>query len=364
MTWLVALLALVALLWAVTRFYLDGEDLSRFDSAQAGEPPHTEPSPEHHQAVEAIREMQREASGSLTDRNALADMRAKVDAMGAIEDPSIRFEATDAGGVPAEWVLAPGADPDRRLLYLHGGAYVVGSPRSHRPITATLSRLAGASVLAVDYRLMPEHRRLAGIEDCRTAYRWILEHGPEGAGPVQALFVAGDSAGGNLTLSTIAWARDAGLRAADAVVALSPHTDTCMASPSLRENIDTDHMLGPMFAPLARVPRAIALWTSWWSNRMTPRDPRVSPLRGDLGNLPPTLVHASEAEMLLDDARRWVAKARAAGTDARLRTWHHQLHVWHIFERTLPEAREAFEDIAAFLEEQAPRGAGTQRASA
>ncbi len=182
---------------------------------------------------------------------------------------------------------------------------------------------------------------------------------------MQVLFVAGDSAGGNLTLSTIAWARDAGLRAADAVVALSPHTDTCMASPSLRENIETDHMLGPMFAPLARIPRAVALWTSWWSNRVTPRDARVSPLRGELGNLPPTLVHASRAEMLLDDARRWVNKARAAGTDARLHTWHHQLHVWHIFERTLPEAQEAFADIAAFLEEQAPRSAaGAERASA
>lgn len=365
MSWLIALVGLAALLWAVTRFHLDGEDLSRFDSAQPDEPPHTEPSPEHHQAVEAIRAMQQEASGSLTSRSALPDMRARVDAMGEIDDPSIRIEPVDAGGVAAEWVRAPGADPDRRLLYIHGGAYVVGSPRSHRPITATLSRLAGASVLAIDYRLMPEHRRLDGIEDCRSAYRWILAHGPEGEGPAAALFVAGDSAGGNLTLSTIAWARDAGLRAADAVVALSPHTDTCMASPSLRENIETDHMLGPMFAPLARIPRVVALWTSWWSNRMAPRDPRISPLRGDLGNLPPTLVHASQAEMLLDDARRWVNKARAAGTDARLRTWHHQLHVWHIFERTLPEAREAFADIAAFLEEQAPRSAdGAARASA
>lgn len=365
MTWLIALIALAALLWAVTRFHLDGEDLSRFDTLAADEPPHTEPSPEHHQAVEAIRAMQSEASGSITSRSGLADMRARVDAMGEVDDPSIRFEAVDAGGVPAEWVLAPGADPDRRLLYIHGGAYVLGSPRSHRPITSTLSRLAGVSVLAIDYRLMPEHSRLAGIEDCRRAYRWVLENGPEGAAPLASLFVAGDSAGGNLTLSTITWARDAGLRAADAVIALSPHTDTCMASPSLRENIETDHMLGPMFAPLARIPRAVALWTSWWSNRMTPRDPRISPLRDDLAKLPPTLVHASEAEMLLDDSRRWVAKARAAGTDARLRTWHHQLHVWHIFESTLPEAREAFADIAAFIEEQAPRSTGAaERASA
>ena len=92
-------------------------------------------------------------------------------------------------------------------------------------------------MLAIDYRLMPEHPRRAGIEDCRTAYRWMLEHGPDGAAPAQAVFVAGDSAGGNLTLSLIAWVRDQGLRAPDAAVALSPLTDATLASPSLRTNV-------------------------------------------------------------------------------------------------------------------------------
>jgi acetyl esterase/lipase len=364
--WIPGLIVLLALLWAITRFYLDGEDLSRFDAVGAATaPPPTEPSPEHHEAVRAIQEMQRESGGaSLGSKDGLRRLRERFDAMGDEGPFEATFTTVDAGGVTAEWVCAPDADPDRRLLYLHGGAYVLGSPKSHRAITARLSEIAGAAVLAVDYRLMPEHRRLAGIADCRSAYRWILEHGPEGDAPVSALFVAGDSAGGNLTLSTIAWARDAKLRPADAVVALSPHTDSCMDSPSLRENIATDHMLGPMFAPMARIPRVVGLWTSWFTNRVPPSDPRVSPVRGDLAGLPPTLVHASEAEMLLDDARRWVNKARAAGTDARLRTWHHQLHVWHIFEQTLPEAKEAFADIAAFLDEQAPRGASAARRSA
>ena len=358
MLWLIALLALAVLLWGVTRLYLDGEDLSRFDAQDDDEPAHTEPSPEHHQAVEAIRSMQAEAKGGWSSGRGLAQLRERVDEMGAVDDPTIRYDAADADGVAGEWVRAPGADADRRLLYIHGGAYMVGSHRSHRPITTALARLTGAAVLAVDYRLMPEHRRLDGIEDCRRAYAWIIDHGPEGPAPVQALFMAGDSAGGNLTLATAAWARDAGKRRADAVVALSPHTDACMASPSLRENIETDHMLGPMFSAFARIPRRLALWTTWWTNRMRPSDPRISPLRGDLSGLPPTLVHASRAEMLLDDARRWVNRARAAGTDARLHTWHHQLHVWHIFEPTLPEAREALADIADFIEAQAPREAG------
>ena len=358
MTWFIGLIVVLALLWAITRFHLGGEDLSRFDATETTGPAPTEPSPEHHEAVQAIREMQSGAGGSLGSKERLKAMRARFDAMGEEGDFDATFEPVDAGGVPAEWVRAPGADPDRRLLYLHGGAYMLGSPKSHRAITSKLSSIAGTSVLAIDYRLMPEHRRMAGIEDCRTAYRWILDHGPEGRAPVQALFVAGDSAGGNLTLMILAWARDAGLRAADGAVALSPHTDSCMDSPSLRENIETDHMLGPMFAPMARIPRAAGLWMSWLSNRIPPIDPRVSPLRGNLSGLPPTLIHASEAEMLLDDARRYVNKARAAGSEVRLRTWHHQLHVWHIFEQTLPEAREAFADIEAFLDECAPRTAG------
>ena len=359
MSWLIALIVVIVLLWAITRFHLGGEDLSRFDAAEATGPAPTEPSPEHHEAVQAIREMQSGADGSLGSKERLQAMRARFDAMGEEGNFDARFEPVDAGGVPAEWVRAPGADPDRRLLYLHGGAYMLGSPRSHRAITSKLSHIAGAAVLAIDYRLMPEHRRMAGIEDCRVAYRWILDHGPEGAAPVQALFVAGDSAGGNLTLTTLAWARDTGLRAAEAAVALSPHTDSCMDSPSLRENIETDHMLGPMFASMARIPPAASLWMSWLGNRIAPSDPRVSPLRGNLGGLPPTLIHASEAEMLLDDARRYANKAREAGSEVRLRTWHHQLHVWHLFEQTLPEAREAFADIEAFLEEQAPRADST-----
>ena len=122
-----------------------------------------------------------------------------------------------------------------------------GSPKSHRPITSRLSEIFGSAVLCVDYRLMPEHSRMAGIEDCRMAYSWIFDHGPEGAAPAESVVVAGDSSGGNLALSTIAWARDSGLRAADAVVVLSPQTDFTLASPSLKRNIDTDVTQGKSF---------------------------------------------------------------------------------------------------------------------
>ena len=141
-----------------------------------------------------------------------------------------------------------------------------------------------------------------------TAGCW--RNGPDGAAPAQAVFVAGDSAGGNLTLSLIAWVRDTGLRAPDAAVALSPLTDATLASPSMRANVHSDAMLGPLFGKLARVPRWLMLWVGWLQTRINPSDPVISPVRGDLSRLPPVLVQASEVEMLLDDARRYVNQAR------------------------------------------------------
>jgi len=345
-------------LWAFTRFYLAGEDLSRFDRApgSAAALPR-EPSVEHYEVLELLKQLPSRRGGG-SRRRRIAAMRAAFDQMGDRTDlEGIRIEQVNAGGVAAEWVLADRADPDRRLLYLHGGAFAMGSPRSHRAITTRLSRIAGASVLAIDYRLMPENRRLDSLADCQTAYRWILENGPAGPAPLRTLFVAGDSAGGNLTLAVIAWARDTGLRAADAAVALSPATDSTLSGPSILANLDSDHMLAPVARPLTRLPRALVLWLAWLVSRVRPCDPRVSPAHGELANLPPTLVHASEAEILLDDARRYVNKATAAGSEATLETWPHVVHVWHIFERFLPEAQEAFEHIARFLELCAPRDA-------
>jgi acetyl esterase/lipase len=264
-------------------------------------------------------------------------------------ETATRFIAVNAAGVAAEWVLAPDVDGRRRLLYIHGGAYAMGSPKSHRRLTAKFSEIANAAVLSIDYRLMPEHPRMAGVEDCRAAYRWLLDNGPDGVAPASAIFVAGDSAGGNLTLSLIAWIRDQGLRAPNAAVALSPSTDGTLGSPSLKGNLATDPMLGPLFKAMARIPRPVLLWGAWLQTRLRPNDPVVSPVFGDLSKLPPLLVHASEAEMLRDDSRRYVHKAQAAGSPVTLQTWSHMVHVWHIYHPDLPEGREAFEEIKKFL---------------
>lgn len=258
--------------------------------------------------------------------------------------------AVDAGGVPAEWVVAPGVNSDRRLLYIHGGAFYFGSPKSHRVITSKLSEISNAAVLAIDYRLMPEHNRMASVEDCRTAYDWMLQQGPDGAAPATTVYVAGDSAGGNLTLSLLAWVRDSGRRAPNAAVALSPVTDARMVSPSLSTNMDTDIILKPLAKGLNKVPRWLLFAVQWWSGKAKPTAPAISPLLGDLSGLPPILVQVSDHEMLRDDGRRYVNKAVAAGTDATLQRWQHVPHVWQIFYPELPEAEASFEQIKLFLQ--------------
>jgi epsilon-lactone hydrolase len=362
---LLNILALVAVLtavaWAVARWHLGGADLSAFDVPVGERFSRGElPSDEARAVVASLGGISQLLQGTPM-REHTAVLRKYMDEVFADRQLDAHFVPVDAGGVPAEWVLAPGADPARRTLYIHGGAFIVGSPRSHRTLTTRFSAMTGGAVLAIDYRLMPEHPRRAGIEDCRSAYRWLLANGPDGAAPAQAVFVAGDSAGGNLTLSLIAWVRDVGLRAPDAVAALSPLTDATLASPSMKANVHSDAMLGPLFGKLARVPRWVMLWVGWLQTRINPSDPLVSPLRGDLSRLPPVLLQASEVEMLLDDSRRYANRAQAAGSPVRLQRWNHMVHVWQIFNPELSEAREALAEIGKFLNAAAPPGVAVDK---
>lgn len=267
------------------------------------------------------------------------------------EDVPIASDITpvDAAGVDAEWVVAPGADNSRRLLYIHGGAFYVGSAKSHRVITSKLSEITQSAVLAINYRLMPEHTRMAGVKDCRTAYSWLIDNGPAGESQASTVFVAGDSAGGNLTLSLLTWLRDGGGRLPNAAVALSPVTDARMCSPSIKRNADSDFILKPLAMGLRKIPRPLLVAGKWLVSGQSPRDPVISPLYGDLSGLPPILVQVSDTEMLLDDGRRYVNKAVASGTEAFLQCWQDVPHVWQIFYGDLPQAVEAFNEIEGFF---------------
>ncbi|PCM43617.1 alpha/beta hydrolase [Marinobacter sp. ANT_B65] len=345
MFWIIA--TVVLLIIALTVFLFRTEDLSYLDK-ETYPVRETGPSPENQRVLERIRDMGKAGKG-LRGKARLISMREHMETLS--DGLDFRSEFRRNTSPDGEWVIAPGADTRRRILYIHGGAWAAGSPRSHRAITDRLSRIANAAVFAVDYRLMPEHRFMDGVRDCRIAYTWVTENGPDGMSKATFIMVAGDSAGGSHTLGLLAWIRDSGLRQADCALAFSPSTDLTLTAPSNRNNIETDAMLGPIFGGLSKIPLPVIWWATLAAFRISPTSPVASPLRGNLANLPPTLIQASDSEMLLDNARRYATKAKNQGSRVELHTWPGMVHVWQIFTPTLPAAEEAFADIEAFIRE-------------
>jgi len=345
----------------ITKFGLMGKSLRKYDRDWPVTF-ETDPNSEGTQAVKAylIENFLKPAGGGGSTMDKLRAKRDRFESNGLSRDFGVTFKddvAEFAGQkVTGEWTLAKGANPDRRILYIHGGAFTVGSAISHRAITSNLSKKTGCAVFAPNYRLMPENGRLASVEDCQYTYRWIVGNGPDGPGEVEKLAIIGDSAGGNLTLVMSAWARDNNVRAADSIVGISAATDSVYTSPSIRGNFETDLMLQPLVKPLMKIPVPVLAWLSWSKLKVRPKDPIISPVRGDLSGLPPTLLHASAHEMVFDDSVRYVAKAQESGTDATLQSWSHLCHVWHIFDEMLPEAHQALDEIAEFLAKQGVSG--------
>lgn len=338
----------------ITKFALMGKSLKKYDRDWPVTF-ETDPNSDGAKAVEAylIENFLKPAGGDGSAMNKLQAKRDRFERNGLTRKFDVTFKddiAEFAGKeVTGEWTLAKGANPNRRILYIHGGAFTVGSAISHRAITSNLSKKTGCAVFAPNYRLMPENSRLASVEDCQYAYRWVVSNGPDGPADVEKLAIMGDSAGGNLTLVMSSWARDNNIRPADAIVGISALTDSVYTSPSLRNNFETDLMLQPLVGPALKIPVPVLAWLSWSQLKIRPKDPVISPIRGNLSGLPPTLLQASAHEMVFDDSVRYVAKARESGTDATLQSWSHLCHVWHIFDEMLPEAHQALDEIAEFL---------------
>jgi epsilon-lactone hydrolase len=255
----------------------------------------------------------------------------------------VRIEPVHDDAVRGEWLSAGPADQGA-ILYLHGGGYVAGSPVTHRPITAALARLAARRVFALEYRLAPEHRFPAALDDAVAGYRWLLE---QGIAP-SSLAVAGDSAGGGLGLALLVRARDEGLPRPACAVCFSPWTDLAATGESLLTNNGRCAMFRPEnVADFARV----------YLGDASPRHPHASPLFADLRGLPPLLVQVGSGEILLDDARRLHEKIRMAGGLSTLQVFDAVFHVWQMLDGFIPESRQALQDAAAFMN----RREGTSR---
>ena len=250
--------------------------------------------------------------------------------------PDAKVEKVDAGGVPSEWVMAPGCDTGRAILYLHGGGYAIGSLNTHRRLAYDISAASAAKVLLIDYRLAPEHPFPAAIDDAAAAWRWLLQQGFA----ANRLAIAGDSAGGGLTIATLVNLRDKKLGLPACAVAISPWVDL----EGLGNSITTRSAQDPM------VQKDGLLWMAkMYLNGKDPRTPLAAPLHADLKGLPPTLVQVGTAETLLDDAIRIAEKMHAAGVDARLAIWPNMLHVFPLFAPVLSEGRDGCIEIGTFI---------------
>lgn len=243
----------------------------------------------------------------------------------------------NAGGVPAEWVAAPGAEARRALLYCHGGGYASGSPATVRDLAWRLSQAARCRVLVVDYRLAPEHPFPAAIEDVVSAYRHLLS---SGFAPASIAF-AGDSAGGGLALGSLVKLRDDDAPMPAAACAFSPWTDLALTGPSLTTNRDADSMVRA---------EALRSTAAWYLGSTPATSPYASPLYADARGLPPTLLHVGSTEVLLDDALRLAENMKSAKVDVHLRILPDMPHVFHGFAILLPEARAAIAEAGQFLE--------------
>jgi len=255
----------------------------------------------------------------------------------------VRCEPVDAGGVPAEWIMTPQATAERVVFYLHGGGYTTGSVNTHRELISRLSRAAGARVLAIDYRLGPEHPFPAAVEDATTAYRWLLGNGVE---PTR-IIIAGDSAGGGLTVATLVALRDAGGPLPAAGVCLSPWVDLEGIGESMTTKAEAD--------PMVQRGHLLAMAKAYLGGA-NPRTPLAAPLYADLTGLPPLLIQVGTAETLLDDSTRLAERARSAGVGVVLEPWEDMIHVWHFFASMLPEGQQALDRVGEFIRERVGSG--------
>ncbi len=245
-----------------------------------------------------------------------------------------QFEAVSAGGVEAEWFRREDSDESRVLVYLHGGGYSIGSLNTHRDLISRLARASGALTLGVEYRLAPEHRFPAQLDDAVTVYDWLLERGYD----PKRIVIAGESAGGGLTVSTLVQLRDTGRPLPAGAVCISPWVDLEATGASMRTNRRFDYVDRNVIRTFAK--RFVE------PSQLT--HPLAAPLHAELHGLPPLLIQAGGAETLLDDSVRLAERAEAAGIDVELEIGEDMIHAWHLFAAGFDECKRAVRRAGAF----------------
>jgi len=250
----------------------------------------------------------------------------------------LEVNRVESRGVTGEWLTQGEPVSSVAIMYIHGGGFCSCSPRTHRPITAALAEKTGLPVFAVGYRLAPEHKFPAGVDDVIAGYEWLREQGFE------RIAVAGDSAGAGLVMSLLVRLRDSGKPPPACGVCFSPWSDLSGSGRSVKENADSDSMF---------FPENVEEFAAAYIGNMSRNDPSVSPLFADHHGLPPILFQASSSEILLDDSRRIFDNIRAAGGAAVLDVSDDLPHGWQMLRGFVPEAEKALSAAAVFIKQYA-----------
>ncbi len=281
------------------------------------------------------------------DRNATLQQRRASLENAARRLPMPRrvdVQQTSLGHGGAEWLRPADTTDDRAILYLHGGAYTLGSCASHRALASRIAIASHAPALQPEYRLAPEHPFPAALQDCVAAYRWLIDSGI----PPQNTVVAGDSAGGGLALALALTLRDDNAPLPAAIVCLSPWADLELTGESLATRAKVD--------PVCSVEESRS-HAAQYVGENDPRSPLISPIHADLHGLPPILIHVGDREILLSDAMRLAERAREDGVDVELQIWDGMWHVWHLLAAYVPEGQRAIDEVGAFIGKHISRAA-------
>lgn len=305
------------------------------------------PSAEYHEIVKA---MQETTAALLEADLSIEEQRANMEQSFVFPlDEDLTLTEVDANGVPGEWTSLPGSDPARRLLYVHGGGYVVGSIKTHRRLVADICRAGGCVALSLDYRLAPEHLFPAAVDDAIAGLEFIWANGPDGPSEASSVFVGGDSAGGGLMLATLIAARERGVKMATGGIGLSAWADLAAGPEELSAFGHDD----PTIPDNMQAITASQEWAAMYAGDADRKDPLVSPVFADYSGIPPLLLQAGAVEMICRDTERVAASARAAGVEVVEELWDDMFHVWQAFAPMLPEGQEAIDHIGEWIRARA-----------
>ncbi len=250
-----------------------------------------------------------------------------------------KIQSLMIGDIPAEWLSQRNQIADKAILYLHGGYYISGSLSTHRSIAARIGKVTNSPVLNIAYRLAPEDPFPAGLEDAVAAYKWLIE---EKKIDPKKIAIAGDSAGGGLTLATLLKLRDENIALPAAGIALSPWTDLTLSGDSIRSKVGEEIMVTENEAHQA---------AKMYLEEHDIKNPLASPLYADLKGLPPLLIQTGTSEIILDDSTRFAEKAEKCGVKVELDLWPGMFHVFQIYGNLMPESKKALDKIGIFFKE-------------